>query len=578
MRPRVLILAAATAALNLLGQPGGPPNTGPGRPPVLSLKAVPVPYATGTDLYVRDYAALITLGKVFFWDVQAGSDGKTACATCHFHAGADHRLTNQLSGDGVVPNRALSPDDFPFHQFTNPNSNQSPVLRSQRQVAGSAGVVAGRFLSIQLGDPREVFDRLDGALFRQVTARNTPSVINAVFNFRNFWDGRAREVFTGATPFGNSDAALHAWLEREGELKSERVSVEQASLASQAVGPALDATEMSFRGRQWIDLGRKLLALAPLARQAVALDDSVLGNVASPEGRGLRPEYSYRALIASAFHPAYWESSLRNANGDLQMEANFALFWGLALQAYQSTLISDDTPFDRFVEGDTNALTPLERQGLTVFTSPNGQCSVCHAGPEFSAASVSAVRRQNAVNSAADLGFFRLGVRPVEEDLGIGGQDGFGVPLFNNGRAANARGAFKAPGLRNVEFTGPYFHNGGKATLEEVIDFYARRGDFPGNVDNRLNQIQLGPAQRTALVAFLKALTDERVRYSRAPFDHPSLCVPDGHEPDGADRWLLVEATGRGGALEPLQSFAELLRDGHRSPNAEASRALCALD
>ena len=75
--------------------------------------------------------------------------------------------------------------------------------------------------------------------------------------------------------------------------------------------------------------------------------------------------------------------------------------------------------------------------------------------------------------------------RPIGDDVGLGGVDGFGKPLSrtvaqNPGAIDNVQGLFKTPGLRNIEFTGPYQHNGGQSTLEQVIDFYARGGDFPG--------------------------------------------------------------------------------------------------
>jgi cytochrome c peroxidase len=61
-----------------------------------SLKTIGIPKPSNLDKYVRDEKTLLVLGKALFWDVQVGSDGQTACATCHFHAGADHRVQNQL--------------------------------------------------------------------------------------------------------------------------------------------------------------------------------------------------------------------------------------------------------------------------------------------------------------------------------------------------------------------------------------------------------------------------------------------------------------------------------------------------
>jgi hypothetical protein len=158
------------------------------------------------------------------------------------------------------------------------------------------------------------------------------------------------------------------------------------------------------------------------------------------------------------------------------------------------------------------------------------------------------------------------------------------MPLFPLS-PARAAGTFKAPGLRNVEFTGPYFHNGSQATLEQVLRFYDRDGDFPdgGNLGPGIGNIRVGGNNRVEIVAFLKALTDDRVRFQKAPFDHPSLCVPSGHvEQDGQfqadplqsgvvalDKWMLVPHVGREGAGVPLQTFEELLsgigNDGTRA-------------
>src|SRR5258708_7805960 len=107
----------------------------------------------------------------------------------------------------------------------------------------------------------------------------------------------------------------------------------------------------------------------------------------------------------------------------------------------------------------------------------------------------------------------------------------------------NRFGAFKAPQLREVELTGPYFHNGGKLTLRQVVDFYVRGGDFPvTNSHHRdfnlinLNadlQSDLSENEKVALVDFLLELTDDRVALEKAPFDHPQLILPlDGMAPE----------------------------------------------
>jgi hypothetical protein len=138
-------------------------------------------------------------------------------------------------------------------------------------------------------------------------------------------------------------------------------------------------------------------------------------------------------------------------------------------------------------------------------------------------------------------------------------------------------GAFRAITVRNTELTGPYFHNGGFATLEQVVDFYMGGAHFfnenfddldPdvdgfGHGENRVNK---------DLVAFLKTLTDERVRWQRAPFDHPQLFVPDGHPGDengvtddgsgdgkATDQLREIIAVGANGAALPLTPFIDKL-------------------
>jgi hypothetical protein len=107
----------------------------------------------------------------------------------------------------------------------------------------------------------------------------------------------------------------------------------------------------------------------------------------------------------------------------------------------------------------------------------------------------------------------------------------------------NRFGAFKAPQLREVELTGPYFHNGGKLTLRQVIDFYVRGGDFPVtnsshrdfNIFNLNAELQsnLSEDEKVALVDFMLELTDDRVALEKAPFDHPQLILPlDGTAPE----------------------------------------------
>ncbi len=593
-----------------------------------TLKGFPVPEPPNLSDFIQDREKAIALGKAFFWDMQLGSDGIQACASCHFNAGADSREINQLNPGSLSlggttfelhgPNATLVAGDFPFHQLADPKDRNSAVLFDVDDVVSSQGVVRGDFTAIVLGratdrgklvaDP--VFN-VGGILTRRVEPRNAPTVINAVFNLRNFFDGRAQFEFNGVTPFGTRDP--NAWV---GYARSRsngdiiRVAIPSASLASQAVGPPLSFFEMSLRGRSFPELGRKMLSLRPLGLQMVHTEDSVLGSLSRGSNPGLKP--SYESLIMQAFKRVWWDSfqvvrvpssgrpvfetrpsRLRSDQYTL-MEFNFALLFGLAVQLYEATLVSDDTPFDRHSAGDMDSLTPQQLQGLELFVG-KARCVQCHDDAPLTDAARGGeqlVEVENMIMGDGELahydrGFYNIGVRPTAEDLGIGGLDPFGNPLSRSRRiqlgqesdgvhtiGLNDRvavdGAFKVPGLRNVELTAPYFHNGGMATLRQVVDFYNRGGDFHelniDDLDPEITNLDLTEEEIDALIAFLLALTDERVRTRSAPFDNPQLFVPNGHIGDdmavmsangvAIDRLVEIPATGRNGGA-PLPKFLE---------------------
>ena len=129
-----LLLLSTGSKLMADGGTGG--NQGGG---ISSLKGVPVPAPPDLSSYVQDQKTLVVLGKALFWDMQTGSDGKQACASCHFHAGADHRRTNQMNPNGgsIIANHTFGASDFPFHS---------------REVAGSAGEFTRNFTDVVPGN------------------------------------------------------------------------------------------------------------------------------------------------------------------------------------------------------------------------------------------------------------------------------------------------------------------------------------------------------------------------------------------------------------------------------------------
>ena len=598
-----------------------------------SLKTIPIPQPDLVELgYQRGgpaaQKALLVMGKALYWDMQVGSDGIQSCGTCHFHAGADHRIKNQLNPghDGVInyignsggANYTLAPSDFPFHRLAIPDDRTSLVLGDRNDRASSQGVFRLDFVDVA---PGSAVDKVSGAIsdspfqvngadVRRVEPRNTPTVINAVFNHRNFWDGRANFYFNGSNPLGPpglADPLAQILRISSGVLVLESPSIPFSSLASQAAGPPLSGFEMSAVGRNWKKVGKKMLSLTPLGKQKVDPSDSVLGPYAKPPA-GLTVKYG--ELIQQAFTSAYWNSPLLfNLSGTVAgngpsattdqftlMEYNFSLFFGLAVQAYEATLVSDDTPFDRFREGNANALTNQQKLGLDVFLN-KGRCVICHSGAELTSAAVSQVSLKGLIETEKlrnrrvvlhDTGFFNTGVRPPNEDSGIG-DPSFVPPLSLTPAAGAALGYFKTPGLRNVEFTGPFFHNGGQATLTDVVEFYDRGGDFENTqIDANIRGLELTVEEDDALVAFLLALSDERVRYERAPFDHPQLCVPNGSPGDnsqiaqyspngnGRDTLLEIPAVGAAGNKFPLQTFEELL-NGIDQARSHTMKQNCAI-
>jgi cytochrome c peroxidase len=629
------------------------------------LRDAPVPVPPNIGDFIKDSAAAIRLGKALFWDMQVGSDDVQACASCHFRAGADPRSKNQVSpglkhvpdADPTFtaggPNYQLSEEDFPLSGLQVPGTRGAlDPATDNDDVVSSQGVhhLAFEFVGhgwrrrlVAIPDPLNF--RLGPANTRRVEPRNTPSVINAVFNHRQFWDGRAENVFNGVNHRGTRD--LSAMVVRATNPHSPvevRVEIPNASLASQAVAPIVSNLEMARPGRTELDVGRELARTKgmdkrrPLALQRVHPRDSVLGPLSRWPLRGLDVS-SYDEMIRAAFRSEWWNSSklvrvaadgtrsfvkFPDVDPDTKeytlTQYNFALFFGLAVQMYEATLVSDDTPWDRFrrehpsstdpalnpwTNEDPGHVSRLALFGATIFNDrtrgpTNLRCSNCHEQAELTDASVRRITAatngpvRNRDGNVIDKGFNNIGVRPTSDDLGAGGSDALGplshaqrrfptgVPAVNQpcttaadcpatftcitslcawdgtvvSKGFGVEGAMKIPSLRNVALTAPYFHNGDALTLRQVMAFYSRGGNVApinqfsdGVVIEPLGVPVLTEAEVDALVAFMEALTDERVRYARAPFDHPEIFVPNGHP---GDHTFTIDADGDGQADDAL--------------------------
>lgn len=716
----------------------------PSQPLVLNPQfKVPLPANLGG--FVKNREKALVLGKALFWDMQAGSDGIQSCASCHFQAGADVRSKNQCATQGNqvfydregdiigffnaartgtdafeevlgrlwTPNFQLAGEDFPLVITQNAYLPESPDqgdiiaadtgAKNRNDVVGSMGLMTARFAGVTPGSP---IDNYTGSLgtMRQTTGRNAPPSVNAVFNLFQFWDGRADTRFNGFNPIGRHDtSAPKYFVNNKGKVQERVLNMQVASLASQSTGPPLSDVEMSFAGRTWPEIGKKLLRapvggspLTPLAYQQVSTSDSVLGTYVNPSGSGLNK--SYADLVKAAFKDNLWNvtsqaltfpnAKLMRTNKDeliyiqgpykitslpggskplpagyTQMEANFSLFWGIAVMLYEAELVSEQSRFDKWMEG-TGTLTTEELDGLNVYVK-QGKCIACHSGPEFTNATVrntqngkeqiEPIRKTNGDPAFYDNGFYNVGMTPTVDDIQRGDKDPNGKPWGNsrqflfqeNGimnipfsivglpvRRLEARnpvdtngdgvadqqelwkvltdletglvtdeflvcydldmngvsdlnddvvietldqdGNCKTSTVRNVELNGPYFHGGGAATLQQILDNYDIGGKFRKEILNKVDmlpdieRLHLADAEtpngtdaEEALVAFILALTDNRVRTEAKPFDHPQLFVPvDGEAPilnvsygDGSpaawNAWLQTQA-GAGGKMMEL--------------------------
>lgn len=164
-----------------------------------------------------------------------------------------------------------------------------------------------------------------------------------------------------------------------------------------------------------------------------------------------------------------------------------------AIAAYERTVLSTNSAFDKYVLGVQKAMDEAAVRGLALFKG-KARCILCHNGPNFTD------------NQFHNLGVPQVG--PMKEDLG----------RFAVSRAEKDRGAFKTPTLRSITETAPYMHDGAFKTLEEVVEFLDQGGGSNPNLSPLVKPLNLTAEEKSDLVAFLKALAGEPI-----PFSMPQL-------------------------------------------------------
>jgi cytochrome c peroxidase len=184
----------------------------------------------------------------------------------------------------------------------------------------------------------------------------------------------------------------------------------------------------------------------------------------------------------------------------------------MAIAAFERTLISGRSPFDRYIYDDeSNAISDSAKRGMTLFFSPRVGCVQCHSGFNLSGTVVyqGHLHEQALFANNGLYNLDRRGSYPATDQ---------GLSEITHRSADN--GKFRVPTLRNVALTAPYMHDGSLASLEDVLDHYARGGEHGPLQDSRVRAFALSEAERGDLVAFLECLTD------REFIDNPSFQLP----------------------------------------------------
>lgn len=247
-------------------------------------------------------------------------------------------------------------------------------------------------------------------------SRHSPTVINAVYQTKFFWDGRA------------------------------------SSLEEQCLGPLGSTKEMTL------------------------IDNVHIAHQQSQQR--IKEIKGYIPLFDAVFGPG--EVNIYNI--------------GKAIATFERTVLSGDSPYDRYVAGDKSAMTEKQIRGFQVFNFVG--CDNCHGGPNFT-----------------DGRFLNIGIGMNVQNPDLG--------RYDVTKEDKDWGAFKVPTLREIETTYPYMHDGSLSTLEEVIDYYDKGGIPNKNLHPLMRPLHLNTEDQEALVSFLRALSGRGWQHFTEPAEFP---------------------------------------------------------
>ncbi|MCH8241061.1 MAG: hypothetical protein IH897_00460 [Planctomycetes bacterium] len=414
----------------------------------------------------------------------------------------------QLSSNDLV---ACGTCHIPASGGADPRLGQHPgpdgIFGTQDDVLGSPGVPRADANNQPVEDPLFGFGS-------QVTGRSAQSFLMSAYAADLFWDGRASTVFVD--PLDESSVIIAAG----------------GGLESQAVGPILSAVEMAHEERDWEDVAVKLAAVTPLAYAS-----NLPADVAA-------------ALVSTITYPELFEAAFSTT------EINPVRI-GMAIATYERTLIPDQTPWDLFMAGDNDAMTPQQIQGWNMFQN-NTVCDNCHVPPQFT-----------------DHLFHNIGLRPASDDVGQMGTTGIPDDV----------GRFKTPSLRNVGLKASMMHVGWVTDVQDAIHFYnapafpevdeetghtqytedqsgiptAGGGTVSYSNINMPEETEGGVPMQALIIDFIvNGLADPRVAAETFPFDRPTLRSERPADLDGdgdVDAADLAQLLGAWGPYELCPPF-----------------------
>jgi cytochrome c peroxidase len=222
--------------------------------------------------------------------------------------------------------------------------------------------------------------------------------------------------------------------------------------------------------------------------RAATLEEQAKGPMANPIEMG----NTHEAIAARLGKIAGYRPLFAKVFGSDEIDIDRV---AMAIACFERTVLSGNSPYDRYKRGNKHDLTPAQVRGMSVFFD-KAKCDKCHEGANFT------------LNAYANIG---VGSDKPDPDVGR-------YAVTKNPRDW---GGFKTPTLREIARTAPYMHDGSLKTLEEVVDYYDKGGIKNKNLDESIKPLHLTEIEKKDLVAFLRALSGEGWQNAKAPETFP---------------------------------------------------------